>query len=283
MTPRVINAEYIKTKIIEAIGVLSFRSDPKLLNCIRAARQSETSEIARDILDAILDNAAIAANEQIPGCQDTGTLVFFVDIGSSVLIEGHGLTAIIHEAVAEASRKFYLRRSIVRDPLLDRTNTGDNTPAVIHLSLVDGDGLVIHIAQKGGGAENMSRLFMLNPSSGREEIISNVIRTVTEAGAKACPPLILGIGLGANFETAPLLAKRALFQDLEARNPVAYYAELEDEIKSRINSSGIGPMGMGGNCTVLAVHLLQAACHMASLPLAVNLQCHAFRHLGIRI
>ena len=283
MKPRIIKSALIKTKVIEAIGKLSFDLDPKLLDSLKRQRQHEESELARDILDSILENSCIASNEHIPPCQDTGTQVFFVDIGAQVLIEGDNLNTIINQAVQAASQQFYLRRTMVSDPLFDRSNTGDNTPAVIHYNIVGGDQLLIHLAQKGGGAENMSRLYMLNPSSSRDDIIDLVVKTVVEAGAKACPPLILGIGIGGNFETAPLLAKRALFCDFEARNPEPFYAELEREIELRVNATGIGPMGMGGKCTVMAVHILQQACHIASLPLAVNLQCHAHRHREIRI
>lgn len=283
MSHRIINSDLIKARVIEAIGKLSFELDPKLLNCIRKLRQEEESEIALDILDSILENAEIARSEHIPPCQDTGTQVFFVDIGAQVCIEGASINTVINEAVQAASQQFYLRRTMVSDPLFNRSNSGDNTPAVIHYSIVEGDQLTIHLAQKGGGAENMSRLYMLNPSSSREDIIVMVVKTVVEAGAKACPPLILGIGIGGNFETAPLLAKRALFCEFDARNPEPFYAELEVEIAQRVNATGIGPMGMGGNCTVIAVHILQQACHIASLPLAVNLQCHAHRHLEIRI
>lgn len=283
MTCRSIDAELIRARLLEAIGKLSFEPDPALLQLIAELREREDSETARDILDSILLNAKLAAQDRIPTCQDTGSQVFFIEIGNRVQIEGPDLSTLIQTVVAEASQKYYLRRSMVKDPLADRSNSGNNLPAFIHYNVVEGDQLRIGIAQKGGGAENMSRLMMLSPGSGRNDIIEAVLQTVIEAGSKACPPLIIGIGIGANFETAPLLAKRALFRALGAPHPEQYYAGLEAEILKRVNATGIGPQGMGGNCTAVAVHILKQGCHIASLPLAVNLQCHAHRHLEIVI
>ena len=283
MNPRIINSELIKSKLIQAMGELSFNLDPKVIASIKAHRELEDTELARDVLDSILENTDIASSEQIPLCQDTGTQVFFIDIGSHVLIEGQSLDKLINEAVAEAAQKYYLRRSIVSDPLFKRVNSGDNTPAIIHYNIIEGDELVITMAQKGGGAENMSRLYMMRPTASSEDIVQMVNQTVIEAGGKACPPLILGIGIGGNFETAALMAKQALFREVGSRHTDPEYADLELEILNRANATGIGPQGMGGKSTVLDVHIIKQACHIASLPLAVNLQCHSHRHRVIRI
>lgn len=280
---RTIDSSVIRDRVVEAYRKLSFELDGRLLESLKEAKQREREEAAQSVLQDILDNAEIAREEQIPPCQDTGTQVFFVELGQEVLVTGKTLEAAINEAVSIASRDNYLRASIVKDPLYDRTNTRDNTPVVFHVKLVPGESLSITIAQKGGGAENMSRLYMMSPVSTEQDIIDTILKTVIEAGAKACPPVILGVGIGGNFETAPLMAKKALMRELGTPNTNIRYAELEKKILARLNESGIGAQGLGGFTTALAVHIENAACHIASLPLAVNIQCHAHRHIRIEL
>ncbi|PKN74960.1 MAG: fumarate hydratase [Candidatus Cloacimonetes bacterium HGW-Cloacimonetes-2] len=280
---RTIDSSVIRDRVVEAYRKLSFELDGRLLESLKEAKQREREEAAQLVLQDILDNAEIARAKLIPPCQDTGTQVFFVELGQEVLVTGKTLEAAINEAVSIASRDNYLRASIVKDPLYDRTNTRDNTPVVFHVKLVEGKKLTVTIAQKGGGAENMSRLYMMSPSSVEQDIIETVVKTVLEAGAKACPPLILGIGIGGNFESAPQIAKHALLRELGTPNDNARYAALEKQILVRLNESGIGAQGLGGSTTALAVHIEQAPCHIASLPLAINIQCHAHRHIRIEL
>lgn len=245
---------------------------------LESAVLKETNPIARDIISALIQNAEIAKIECIPLCQDTGSLIVFVELGNEVFISGDPLPQIINSALVEASHNLCLRPSICSDPLFDRTNTKDNSPSIIHLSIVAGDKIKISLAQKGGGAENMSVVRMFDPAAGKAELIDLVYDTVLGAGGNSCPPLIIGIGMGGNFELAPLLAKKALLSPLSLHHPDPRYALLEKEILHKVNQSGVGPQGLGGDTTALAVHILHAPCHIASLPLAINLQCHAHRH-----
>lgn len=241
---------------------------------LQQAARTEQTDIARSTLQKILDNAAIARNEKIPICQDTGTVIVFADIGQDAHIGGGDLTETINRAVHDAYQT--LRASIVADPLR-RTNTKDNTPAVIHTQIVPGDKLTLTALAKGGGAENKSQLKMFVPTAKVADIIQFVVETVKKADAAACPPIILGIGLGGTFESCPLLAKRALTRELGTKNTDTYYADLEQQILTAVNATGIGPAGYGGKTTALAVHINAAPCHIASLPVAVNIQCHADR------
>jgi len=280
---RIVPSRDIHDAILDHYRELSFSLDLRLQDMFRRDLAIETEPGAQEILEDMLKNAVIAEEQNIPPCQDTGTQVFFIEIGNLVHISGDHLESVINEAVAEATEMLYLRRSIVRDPLYDRVNSGDNTPAVIHTRIVPGSEILIHMGQKGGGAENMSRLIMLKPDATPSDIIELVVETVVAAGGKSCPPIILGIGLGGNFESCASLAKRALFRELGESHPLPEYARLEQEILLRLNETGIGPQGLGGNCTALAVHLETAPCHIASLPLAINIQCHSHRHLSFRI
>jgi fumarate hydratase subunit alpha len=275
---RIISAEQIQQQVYRAICEISYHCDPKVNLALRRALETETSEIAKDILTAILQNQDISSQDRIPLCQDTGTTVVFAEIGSDLHISGATLEQAINSAASQAQSDCPLRASIVNEALFERTNTGYNTPAIIHISFTPGDRLRLLIAQKGGGAENMSFMKMMSPAVNAEDIVSYVCDEVLAAGSRPCPPLILGIGIGSNFEGAPLLAKRALFEDLGRAHPDPHYAEMEQRIKATINARGCGIQGFGGNNTVLAVHILPAPCHIASLPLAVNLQCHAHRH-----
>ncbi len=250
---------------------------PDVRAALEAAAAAEQSGRARHILAQCLENAAIAANENLPICQDTGAAVFFVEKGAGVRIRDGSLADAITEGVARGYQTGYLRKSIVDDPLFDRKNTGDNTPPIIHLSEVSGDTLKITLAPKGAGTENMSALAMLNPGDGKEGVIRFIIRAVVDAGGKPCPPVIIGAGLGGTAETAMLLSKKALLRPAGQPHPDPRYAELESEILERINASGIGAQGLGGTVTALAAHIETFPCHIASLPVAVSLNCHAAR------
>lgn len=239
--------------------------------------------MAQDVLDRILENAKIAAAEKIPLCQDTGTAVVFLELGQEVHITGGDLYSAVNEGVARGYEQGYLRQSMVRQPYSARVNTKDNTPAMIYTDIVPGNRLKITVIPKGAGAENMTRLAMLSPAQGRQDIIDFVVKAVDEAGANPCPPLIVGVGIGGTAERTLMLAKRALLREVGKPNPETESAELEKEILRRINNLGIGAMGYGGRVTALAVHVEVRPTHIASLPVAVNLQCHSARHKEITL
>ncbi len=255
---------------------------PDVLAALEHAMEHEESDLAREILAALLENERVSRSEGVPLCQDTGMAVAFVSVGREVVIGGEPLQQAIDEGVRRAAREQPLRASTVTDPL-ERANPGDNAPAVVHVQQVEGDGLTIRLMAKGGGAENMGRLHMLTPGEGREGVVRVAVETVRDAGANACPPVIVGVGIGGDFETAPLLAKRALLRDLRQANPDVQLAELEARILKRVNALGIGPQGLGGRTTALRVLVEQAPCHIASLPVAVNLACHSHRHGSVTL
>ena len=269
-------AERVRDLVIEA----NIELPADVTAALTAARGREVSEAGRLVIEEILENRRVAAAERMPLCQDTGTAIFFVEIGAEVFVEG-GLEAAITEGMREGYARGLFRTSMADS--LSRANTGDNTPAVIHVRHVAGDGLSIAFLAKGGGAENASRLMMLSPSAGADAVVARVVEVVEEAGGRACPPLIVGVGLGGTFDTAPILARRALLRPVGQPNPEKHIAEIEARTLSAINDLGIGPMGLGGSVTALAVHIETAPCHIASLPLAVNLQCHSARHGEIRL
>lgn len=267
-------------QITDAVAELCRRAATELPADLRVAlercREEEPSPLGREVLGRLLENADLACREQLPICQDTGVAAVFVELGREVRLEGD-LEQAVNEGVRRGYQEGYLRKSVVDEPLFSRRNTGDNTPALLHLDLVEGDGLAITLLPKGAGSENMSALRMLKPADGREGLCSFVLEVVIAAGANACPPLVVGVGVGGSFDQCALLAKRALLRPLGEANPHAGYADLEQELLARINDTGIGPGGFGGRCTALAVHVAWAPCHIASLPAAVNLQCHAAR------
>lgn len=270
-------------RVSDAVAEMSMRTNTELpadvIAALVAARERETSEVAQEILDQLLRNAEIARETKVPLCQDTGVAVIFADIGQEVALVGGDLQAAVDAGVRRGYDEGFLRKSLVRDPLDRSTNTGDNTPAVLHLRLVPGDEVTLHVAPKGGGSENMSALWMLTPAQGREGVIEAIVAQVRAAGGMPCPPLVLGVGLGGTFELAALLAKRALLRPLGEPSPEPDVAELEAEMLARVNATGVGPMGLGGETTALAVHIERHPCHIASLPLALNVQCHAARHM----
>ena len=245
---------------------------------IERARDEEESELCRSILGDVLRNADIAAEEEIPICQDTGVAVFFIEVGQNVHITGGLLEDAVNAGVSRGYTNGYLRKSVLSDSLIDRINTGDNTPAVINVRLVAGDKLTITIAPKGAGSENMSALGMLKPAQGMNGVKRFIVDSVVSAGANPCPPVIVGVGIGGTIEKTTLMAKHSLLRDVDEPNPDPRVAAFEKEILDEINRSGIGAQGFGGTVTALAVHIETYPCHMASLPVAVNLQCHAARH-----
>jgi fumarate hydratase subunit alpha len=249
-----------------------------VLAAIRKARQSEESAVARDVLDRMLENTKIAAEEKIPLCQDTGSAVVMLELGQEVHIIGGDLYTAINEGVRQGYSEGYLRKSMARQPFSARVNTTDNTPAIIHTEIVPGDKLKISVIPKGGGSENCSRLTVLTPAKGRQGIIDFVVNLVNESGSNPCPPVIIGLGIGGTVDKTMVLAKMALLREVGEPNPDPEVAELEREILQQVNNLGIGPMGYGGRTTALAVHAEVFPSHIASLPVAVNMQCWCARH-----
>lgn len=275
---REIEANAITQKVAELCQQVNFVLGEDVLSALRQARQTEESPLGRQVFDQILENARIAQQEHVPLCQDCGTAVVFLEVGQDIHITGGNLYAAVEEGVRRGYAQGYLRKSMVSRPFSARINTRDNTPPVIHTEIVPGDHLKIAVMPKGGGAENMSRLAMLKPGEGKEGVVNLAVKTVAEAGGNPCPPLVVGLGIGATAEKAMLMAKKALLRPLGEPNPDPEIAGLEKEILGRINDLGIGPMGFGGRTTALAVHAEVAPAHIASLPVAVNLQCHSARH-----
>lgn len=248
-----------------------------VVNAFKESVKSESSEAGKSILNQLIENADIATSNRVPMCQDTGVSVFLVKLGQDCHITGGKLEDAINEGVRTGYDEGYLRYSIVDDPI-NRKNTGDNTPSVIHIELVEGDSLDLQMSAKGGGAENMSAMKMLTPSAGLNGVKDFILQTVKEAGPNACPPLVVGIGIGGNFEVAPYLAKKSLFRPVGERHPDESIADLEMELHQEVNKLGIGPQGLGGDTTALDIKIETAPCHIAALPVAVNLNCHASRH-----
>ena len=277
MAVRNIPSEQITDAVARLYVDANLNLPEDVLDAVRSCSKNETSLIGREILSSILENADVAAKERLPLCQDTGVAVAFIELGQDVHVTGGGLNEAIHEGVRRAAKEGYLRRSMMADPLR-RTNTGDNTPAVIHVEIVPGDRIKLTVLAKGGGAENMSRIAMLTPSAGIEGGRQFVVETVRLAGANPCPPVIVGVGIGGTFDLAPLLAKKSLLRKLGERHPDPFYANLEIELLDEINRLGIGPQGLGGSCTALDVLVEVSACHIASLPVAVIFQCHSAKH-----
>ena len=266
--------ENVKEMCIEANHYLSKDMDIAMKNAVT----TEKSELGRKILNQLQDNLKIADEEMIPICQDTGMAVIFLEVGQDVHFEGEAIEDAINEGVRQGYTEGYLRKSVVKDPLI-RENTKDNTPAVIHYSIVPGDKVKITIAPKGFGSENMSRVFMLKPADGIEGVKDAVLTAVKDAGPNACPPMVVGVGIGGTFEKCAILAKKALTRNLEEPSEIPYVRELEKEMLEKINSLGIGPGGLGGTTTALAVNINTYPTHIAGLPVAVNICCHVNRHV----
>jgi fumarate hydratase subunit alpha len=274
---REIEASEVAAAIEEMAAQSIYHLGKEEFNALRRARDRESSEMGRAALDDIIANAEIADKGEFPICQDTGLAVVFIDWGQDAHLVGGTLEGAVNEGVRRAQRGAYMRASVVGDPF-ERSNTGDNTPAIVHLRMVEGDSVRIQYAAKGGGAENMSRLAMLKPADGAEGLVEFVVGAVREASANPCPPVVVGVAVGGDFEQAAVTAKRTLLRPLGEANPDAALAELERRILEGINATGVGPSGLGGEVTALAVHLEAAPCHLASMPVAVNIDCHAHRH-----
>lgn len=266
--------ENIKEMCIEANYTLS----PDMDKAMKKAVGEEKSELGTKILNQLQENLVIADSEKIPICQDTGMAVVFVDIGQEIHFTGGQLEEAIHEGVRQGYTEGYLRKSVVKDPL-ERENTKDNTPAIIHYNIVPGDKVKITVAPKGFGSENMSRIFMLKPADGIEGVKNAILTAVKDAGPNACPPMVVGVGIGGTFEKCAILAKKALTRNLEEPSEIPYVRELEKEMLEKINSLGIGPGGLGGTTTALAVNINTYPTHIAGLPVAVNICCHVNRHV----
>lgn len=278
---RIIKLNVIKDAVRDLLVDSAQNINDDLLEALKKAELKEESPIGKSVLSQIIENNLIARKKGVPICQDTGNAVVMMEIGSEVCFEGNLVDA-INEGVREAYVNHYLRKSVVKHPF-DRINTNDNTPAILHTKIVPGDKVFIKVANKGAGSENMSKIKMMLPGDGIEGVKKFVLETIFEAGGKPCPPIIVGIGIGGNFETCAILAKEAIMRDLndESSDPIA--RKLEKEWLDEINKLGIGPMGFGGTVTALAVKINLAPCHIASLPVAVNIQCHAARSKQIII
>lgn len=248
-----------------------------VVKAFQSALATEDSAIGKEVINQLMSNAEVAATERVPMCQDTGMAVFFIELGQDCHITGGSLYDAVNEGIRQGYKEGYLRNSIVKDPL-NRENTGDNTPGVIHVELVQGNQCTIHMTAKGFGSENMSRLAMLKPSDGMEAVQEFILDTVRLAGPNACPPMVVGVGLGGNFEKSAFLAKKSLLRPIGERNAREDIAKLEEELLEKVNRLGLGPQGLGGRTTAMDVHVEVHATHIAGLPVAVNINCHASRH-----
>lgn len=264
----------IKEMCIEANHFLS----PDMAEAMKCAEKNEEAPLGKQILEQLQENLKIAGEDMIPICQDTGMAVVFLEIGQDVRLEGGALEDAVNEGVRQGYVEGYLRKSVVGDPLI-RENTKDNTPAVLHTRIVDGDQVKIKVAPKGFGSENMSRVFMLKPAEGIEGVKDAVLTAVKDAGPNACPPMVVGVGIGGTFEKCALMAKEALTREVGSHSEIEYVKELEEELLTKINSLGIGPGGLGGTTTALAVNINTYPTHIAGLPVAVNICCHVNRHV----
>ena len=276
---REINVSEITNKIKSMCISVNLDLSDDMKSALKQAEQKESSTLGKHILKQLDKNLEIASSENIPICQDTGMAVIFLEIGQDVHLTGGSLEAAVNEGVRQGYVEGYLRKSVVDDPLI-RKNTGDNTPAVIHEKIVDGDKVKITLAPKGFGSENMSRIFMLKPAEGIEGVKNAVLTAVKDAGPNACPPMVVGVGIGGDFEKSAIMAKQALTRRVDEHSDIQYVAELEKELKDKINSTGIGPGGLGGDVTCLAVNINTYPTHIAGLPVAVNICCHVNRHIS---
>ena len=278
---RTINVDKVTENIREMCIEANHYLTPDMKKRLDEAVQGEESPLGRQILEQLEENLSIAGNDMIPICQDTGMTVVFMEIGQDVHFEGGNLTDAVNEGVRQGYVKGYIRKSVVKDPLI-RENTKDNTPAILHTTIVPGNQVKITVAPKGFGSENMSRIFMLKPAEGIEGVKQAILTAVKDAGPNACPPMVVGVGIGGTFEKCALMAKKALTRDVNVSSEIPYVAELEKEMLKKINDLGIGPAGLGGRITALAVNINTYPTHIAGLPVAVNICCHVNRH-AVRI
>lgn len=275
---RTIQTSDIIRNIKEMCMTVNTELSPDVREAVVSAKQREESEIGRQILGQLEENMEIARTEQIPICQDTGMTVVFMKIGQDVHIEGDFLEDAVNEGIRQGYEEGYLRKSVVGDPLL-RENTRDNTPGVLHCEIVPGEELEITVAPKGFGSENMSRIFMLKPADGAEGVKRAILDTVEAAGPNACPPMVIGVGIGGTFEKCALLAKKALTRELGSHSPLPHIREMEEEMLQKVNGLGIGPGGLGGRTTAIGLNIETYPTHIAGLPVAVNICCHVNRHI----
>lgn len=278
MNIRMIKAETITAAVKKLFIDCNYYIGKDIMNALTNAENRETSPVGKSVLAQIIENDKIAAKEEIPLCQDTGMAVLFVEYGDKVAVEDGSFDDAVNEGVRQAYRDGYLRKSVVSDPVFDRINTKDNTPAIIHTKIVSGDKIKLTAGGKGFGSENMSAIKMLTPSYGVEGVKRFILDTVRTAGPNPCPPTVVGVGIGGTFERAAQLAKKATFRAIDTHNPDERYAALEDELLCEINKMGFGPAGLGGNTTALGVNIETSPTHIAGMPVAVNICCHAARH-----
>jgi fumarate hydratase subunit alpha len=277
---RTFSVKEVVDPVARMVQEANYEASDDIQEALRKGLKVEESEAGKEVLEQLLENARIAREESIPICQDTGFAVFFLEIGQEIHFVDGSLRDAVNEGVRKGYGEGYLRKSILGDPI-KRKNTGDNTPAVLHMDLVPGDKLKIVFTAKGGGSENMSTVQMLKPSEGIEGVKKCVLERVRQAGPNPCPPIVVGVGIGGTFEVAAFIAKKALLRHIGSRHPDPFYAAVEDELLEKINKLGIGPQGFGGRVTALDVHIEVHPCHIASLPCAVNINCHASRHREI--
>ncbi len=275
---REISVEKIREAVEKMCGEIAFVYPKDVLQRLEKGAQREDTPRAQGALQILLKNAEIARDKHIPICQDTGMAVVWLKIGQEVHFVEGSLQEAIQEGVRQAYRNQYLRNSVVDDPLFERKNTSDNTPAVIYTEIVDGDRVEIEVAAKGFGSENMSRIQMCKPAQGRQGVVDFVLETIRLAGPNACPPMVVGVGIGGTFDYAAVLAKKALLRPLDQRHAIEEYARLEEELLERANQLNIGPLGLKGKCSVLAVNIEHFPTHIAGMPVAVNINCHVLRH-----
>jgi fumarate hydratase subunit alpha len=280
---RTLDAETISTEVARLFINANTVLGDDITSTLRSCMKSESSQTGREILSQLVENADLARESGVPLCQDTGLAVVFLELGQDLTIVGGDLRAAVDEGVRRGCKEGFLRPSVVSPPVGKRVNTGDNTPAILHVAVVPGDRLRITVAPKGGGSENMSSLRMLRPADGRDGVFRFVVESVATAGPNPCPPVVVGVGIGGTFELCALLAKKALLRRLGDPNPDPEFAALESELLEAVNRLGTGPAGLGGNVTALAVHVETHPCHIASLPVAVNINCHSHRHAEVTL
>ena len=278
MEIRKIKADTVTKTVKQLFMDCNYFIDDSITKALKDFREKEKSPVGKNVLSQLLENNEIAAKEQIPICQDTGMAVLFVEYGDKVVIEDGSFKKAVEQGVREAYDEGYLRKSVVTDPVFDRINTKDNTPAVIHTEIVPGDKIKFLVGGKGFGSENMSAIKMLTPSYGAEGVKDFILETVKKAGPNPCPPIVVGVGIGGTFEKAAQLAKKATFRPIDTKNPDPRYAQMEEELLEKINRMGFGPAGLGGNTTALGVNIETYPTHIAGMPVAVNICCHAARH-----
>ncbi len=283
MMVRQIHVDEITQKVKNMVMDAEYRLPEDFIKALETAEAFEESPTGKEIIETILQNARVSSTEQVAYCQDTGYPVFFVEIGQDVHITGGSIKDAINEGVRQATKEGYLRASLAFDPVFERKNTGDNTPALIYFDVVPGDKIKIKFAAKGGGSENQSKQIMLKPADGLEGVKKFVLKTIANAGPNACPPFTVGVGIGGTFDYSAVLAKKALFRPIGERHPDPRIAMLEEELLGLANQLGVGPLGFGGTVTAVDIKIEIAPVHIASLPVAVNIQCHANRHNEIEI